>query len=196
MVNKTAKRTFDLSMSFVGLLATGWIILLAWIVACFETRSNGFFVQKRVGKHGKLFNVVKIKTMKKVIGVNTTITSANDIRITKSGKVFRDTKIDEIPQLWNVFIGEMSFVGPRPDMPGYADILEGDDRIVLEIQPGITGPASIKFKNEEEILANQDDPKWYNDNVIWPEKVRINKEYIRAWSFKKDIDYIIKTFTS
>jgi lipopolysaccharide/colanic/teichoic acid biosynthesis glycosyltransferase len=194
-MNNTLKRIFDLIVSLVGLSFTWWIILIAWIVAAIETKSNGFFIQQRVGKNGKLFNVIKIKTMKKINGIDTTITSSNDARITKSGKFFRDTKIDELPQLWNVFIGDMSFVGPRPDVPGYADKLEGEDRIVLSIRPGITGPASLKYKNEEEILSTKENPKKYNDNVIWPDKVKINKEYIKNWSLKKDIDYIIKTVT-
>lgn len=194
-MNNFTKRGFDIVVSFLGLTFSWWLIFIAWIVATFETKSNGFFIQKRVGKDGKIFNVIKIKTMKKVEGVDTTITSSNDVRITKSGKFFRDTKIDELPQLINVLIGDMSFVGPRPDVPGYADKLEGEDRIVLSIRPGITGPASLKYKNEEEILASQNDPKWYNDKIIWPDKVRINKEYIRNWSLKKDIEYIIKTVT-
>ena len=194
-MNNFTKRGFDIVVSFFGLTFSWWLIFIAWIVATFETKSNGFFIQKRVGKDGKIFNVIKIKTMKKVEGVDTTITSSNDIRITKSGKFFRDTKIDELPQLINVLIGDMSFVGPRPDVPGYADKLEGEDRIVLSIRPGITGPASLKYKNEEEILASQTDPKWYNDKIIWPDKVRINKEYIKNWSLKKDIEYIIKTLT-
>jgi len=194
-LNNLLKRFFDIILSFFGLVFTWWIIGLAWIVATLETKSNGLFVQKRVGKNGKLFNVYKIKTMKKVEGIKTTITSSNDIRITKSGKFFRDTKIDELPQLWNVFIGDMSFVGPRPDVEGYADKLEGDDRIVLSIRPGITGPASLKYKNEEEILSKQANPKEYNDNVIWPDKVKINIEYIKNWSLLKDIQYIVKTFT-
>ena len=194
-MNNFTKRGFDIVVSFLGLTFSWWLIFIAWIVATFETKSNGFFIQKRVGKDGKIFNVIKIKTMKKVEGVDTTITSSNDVRITKSGKFFRDTKIDELPQLINVLIGDMSFVGPRPDVPGYADKLEGEDRIVLSIRPGITGPASLKYKNEEEILASQNDPKWYNDKIIWPDKVRINKEYIKNWSLKKDIEYIIKTVT-
>jgi len=194
-MNKFLKNSFDFIVSLFGLLASWWIILIAWIVATIETKSNGMFIQKRVGKDGKLFNVYKIKTMKKVDGVDTTITSANDVRITKSGKFFRDTKIDELPQLWNVFIGDMSFVGPRPDVEGYADKLEGDDRVVLSIRPGITGPASLKYKNEEEILSQQNDPKEYNDTVIWPDKVNINKEYIKNWSLIGDIKYIIKTVT-
>lgn len=194
-MNNIIKRSFDIVVSFFGLLFTWWIILIAWIVATFETKSNGFFIQKRVGRNGNIFNVIKIKSMKKVQGVDTTITSSNDVRITKSGKFFRDTKIDELPQLINVLLGDMSFVGPRPDVPGYADKLEGEDRIVLSIRPGITGPASLKYKNEEEILASQSDPKWYNDNIIWPDKVKLNKEYIKNWSLKQDIEYIIKTVT-
>ena len=194
-MNNFTKRGFDIVVSFLGLTFSWWVIFIAWVIATFETKSNGFFIQKRVGKNGKIFNVIKIKTMKKVEGVDTTITSSNDVRITKSGKFFRDTKIDELPQLINVLIGDMSCVGPRPDVPGYADKLEGEDRIVLSIRPGITGPASLKYKNEEEILASQNDPKWYNDKIIWPDKVRINKEYIKNWTLKTDIEYIIKTVT-
>ena len=189
--NKFIKRIFDFSFSFIGLLLTWPIILIAWIIASFETKSNGMFFQTRVGENGKLFKIYKIKTMKDKKG--TTITTANDDRITKSGKFFRKYKIDELPQLWNVLIGDMSFVGPRPDVPGYADKLQGDDRIILSIKPGITGPASIKYKNEEEILASVKNPKEYNDKVIWPDKVKINKEYIKNWSLKKDIEYVIKT---
>ena len=188
-----AKRAFDIVFALIGIFFTWWIIVVAIIVASIETKSFGLFMQKRVGKNGKLFNVFKIKTMKPVKGVNTTITTANDMRITKNGKFFRDTKIDELPQLFNVLFGSMSFVGPRPDVEGYANRLEGEDRIILSVRPGITGPASIKYKNEEEILAKQTNPKKYNDEVIWVDKVKINREYIKAWSFKKDIEYIIKT---
>ena len=191
--DKKLKRMFDITVSFLGLLATWWIILIAWIVASIETKSNGFFVQKRVGEEGKLFFAIKIKSMKKVEGLDTTITAANDVRITKSGQFFRNTKIDELPQLINVLFGSMSFVGPRPDVEGYADKLQGDDRIILSIRPGITGPSSLKYKNEEETLFQQVDPKKYNDEIIWPDKVKINKDYIESWSFKQDIVYIIKT---
>ncbi|MEO1923881.1 MAG: sugar transferase, partial [Nautiliaceae bacterium] len=167
------------------------IILIAWIIATVETKSNGFFLQKRVGQNGKLFTIIKIKTMYPNKG--STVTTANDNRITKSGRFFRKYKIDELPQLINVLKGDMSFVGPRPDVPGYADRLEGDDRIILSVKPGITGPATLKYKNEEEILAEVDDPVKYNNEVIWPDKVKINKEYIKNWSLKKDIEYIIKT---
>ena len=189
--DRLIKRIFDFFLALIGLLITWPIILIAWVIASIETKSNGIFSQIRVGENGKLFKIYKIKTMRDKKG--TTITTANDDRITKSGRVFRKYKVDELPQLWNVLIGDMSFVGPRPDVPGYADKLEGDDRMILSIKPGITGPASLKYKNEEEILANVKDPKKYNDEVIWPDKVRINKEYIKNWSLKKDIEYIIKT---
>jgi len=187
------KRTFDIVFSIVGIFFTGWIMLIALIIASIETKSFGLFMQKRVGKEGKLFNVFKIKTMKPLVGVETTITTANDMRITKSGKFFRDTKIDELPQFFNVLFGSMSFVGPRPDVEGYADKLEGEERIILSIRPGITGPASLKYRNEEELLAQQANPKEYNDKVIWVDKVAINMNYIKEWSFLKDIYYIMKT---
>jgi lipopolysaccharide/colanic/teichoic acid biosynthesis glycosyltransferase len=187
------KRTFDIVFSIIGILLTGWIMVIAIIVASIETRSFGLFMQKRVGKEGRLFKVFKVKTMKPVEGVESTITTANDMRITKSGKFFRDTKIDELPQLFNVLFGSMSFVGPRPDVEGYADKLVGEERAILSIRPGITGPASLKYRNEEEILAQQANPKAYNDKVIWVDKVAINMNYIKEWSFFKDIDYILKT---
>ncbi len=189
---KRIKRLFDLTLAVVGLALSWPIILLAWLIASIETRSNGLFVQERIGKGGKPFLIYKIRTMYPN-QKGSTITTAQDARITKSGKIFRRYKIDELPQLINILKGDMSFVGPRPDVPGYADRLEGEDRIILSIKPGITGPASIKYKNEEEILAKVENPKEYNDNVIWPDKVRINKEYIRNWSLKKDISYILKT---
>ncbi len=191
--DKVKKRVFDILLSFIGIVLVWWLVLLAWIVASFETKSNGLFMQKRVGKDAKLFNVLKIKTMNRVKGIDTTVTSSNDVRITKSGAFFRKTKIDELPQLFNVLFGTMSFVGPRPDVPGFADVLEGDDRIVLSIAPGITGPASLKYKDEEEILSKQEDAERYNREVIWTDKVEVNKEYIENWSLQKDIKYIIKT---
>jgi len=193
VINNFTKRSFDIAASIVGILLTWWIVIIAWVVASIETRSNGLFVQKRVGCHGKLFNLYKIKSMRPIIGIDTTVTTAQDARITKSGKFFRKTKIDELPQLWNVLLGDMSFVGPRPDVAGYADLLEGEDRMILELRPGITGPASLKYKDEEEILQGVADPKEYNDTVIWPDKVRINKKYIQEWSFMGDLGYIVET---
>lgn len=150
-------------------------------------------MQNRVGQNGKIFKVYKLRSMKNIPGYTTTVSTDKDPRITKMGRIWRKTKIDELPQLINVFLGEMSFVGPRPDVPGFADKLTGEDRIILSVKPGITGPASIHFKNEEDILAEQNDPEEYNRNVIWPKKVELNKEYINNYSVFKDIKYIYKT---
>jgi len=192
-IDRIQKRVFDLLLSIIGITLTWWIMLLAWIVSSLETRSNGLFTQTRVGKKGKLFRVFKIKTMKDIPGINTTVTTKEDARITTSGAFFRKTKIDELPQLFNVLFGTMSFVGARPDVPGFADKLEGEDRMILELPPGITGPSSLKYKDEEALLAKQKDPEKYNKEVIWPDKVQINKAYIKDWSLKKDVEYIIKT---
>jgi lipopolysaccharide/colanic/teichoic acid biosynthesis glycosyltransferase len=187
------KRTFDLFFAALGLLVAWWLILLAWVAASIDTRSNGFFVQKRVGRNGKIFHVVKIKTMRPVATLDTTVTRRGDPRITPLGAFFRRTKIDELPQLWNVLIGDMSFVGPRPDVPGFADTLQGEERAMLSIRPGITGPATLKYRNEEELLAAEGDPEAYNRDVIWPDKVQINLQYIREWSLWNDCCYIFRT---
>lgn len=192
-VDRIQKRVFDLLLSITGIALTWWIMLLAWVVSSVETRSNGLFIQERIGKKGKLFKVFKIKTMKYIPGIDTTVTTKGDARITTSGAFFRKTKIDELPQLFNVLFGTMSFVGARPDVPGFADQLEGEDRVILELAPGITGPASLKYKDEEALLAKQEDPEKYNKEVIWLDKVQINKAYIKDWSLKKDIEYIIQT---
>ena len=168
-------------------------MLLAWIVATLETKSNGLFIQKRIGKEAKPFDIFKIKTMRSIEGEKSTVTTSSDVRITKSGKFFRRWKIDELPQLFNVLLGDMSFVGPRPDVSGFADMLEGRDKVLLSIRPGITGPASLKYKNEEALLAQEKDPERYNRDVIWADKVEINKTYIKEWSFAKDLGYILKT---
>lgn len=187
------KRTFDLMLSAIGLALSSWLILLAWIAASWDTRSNGFFIQQRVGKNGRLFRVVKIKTMRPNRELSTTVTRSGDPRITPLGCFLRKTKIDELPQLWNVLWGDMSFVGPRPDVPGFADSLVGEERRLLSIRPGITGPATLKYRNEEELLTAAGDPEVYNREVIWPDKVRINLEYIRDWRLAKDLQYIWKT---
>jgi len=193
--DKIEKRVFDIVLSVIGIGMTWWVMMLAWIVATFETRSNGLFMQERIGQGAKPFLVFKIKTMNRVSGIDTTVTKSGDVRVSKSGAFFRKTKIDELPQLFNVLFGSMSFVGPRPDVRGYADILEGEDRIVLSVRPGITGPASLKYRDEESILAQQNNPEKYNRDVIWTDKIKINKNYVNEWSLKKDIIYIIKTIT-
>lgn len=187
------KRTFDICLALLGLLATGWIIIIAWALSTISTGSNGFFTQDRVGRNGKLFKVIKIRTMKDEQGIDTTVTVSCDPRITALGRFFRKLKIDELPQLINVLVGQMSFVGPRPDVPGFADHLSGDDVIVLSVRPGITGPATIKYRNEEQLLAKHKDPEAFNRDVIFPDKVRINKQYIENYSFKNDLYYIWKT---
>jgi lipopolysaccharide/colanic/teichoic acid biosynthesis glycosyltransferase len=177
----------------MGIVVAAPVILVAWCIAALETRSNGFFFQKRIGKDGRPFTVIKIKTMDPSRKGGSTVTTKEDPRITRSGRWFRRWKIDELPQLINVLRGEMSFVGPRPDVPGFADRLEGEDRVILSLRPGITGPATLKYRNEEELLASQRDPERYNREVIWPDKVRINREYLEAWSLKKDLWYLWKT---
>ncbi|MGM0564431.1 MAG: sugar transferase [Pseudomonadota bacterium] len=187
------KRSFDCLVALLGLLAVWWLILLAWLGASWDTRSNGFFVQERVGRGGRLFRVVKIKTMRPSRELTSTVTASGDPRITPLGRFFRKTKIDELPQLWNVLLGHMSFVGPRPDVPGFADRLEGEERAMLNIRPGITGPATLKYRDEEALLASVDDPEAYNREVIWPDKVQINLGYIRHWSLWRDLRYILET---
>lgn len=194
-IQKVEKRLFDIGLSVVGIVLVWWIILLAWIIASIETKENGLFVQERIGEAGKPFLIFKIKTMKEAEGKHTTVTTSRDSRLTRSGRFFRKTKIDELPQLFNILMGSMSFVGPRPDVPGFADKLEGEDRMILQIRPGITGPASIKYADEETLLASVEDPERYNREVIWPDKVAINKAYIAEWSLKNDILTIIKTVT-
>ena len=189
------KRGFDIIVSVFLLFLFGWVILLGFIAATISTRKNGFFLQKRVGENAKLFDVIKLRTMRDLPDVDTTVTTEHDRRITKVGAFLRKTKIDELPQLINVLKGDMSLVGPRPDVPGYADNLEGEDRIILRVKPGITGPASLKYKDEEALLAQQEDPKKYNDEVIYPDKVEINKSYIQNYSFWKDLVYLYQTVT-
>ncbi|TDY02694.1 sugar transferase [Thiohalophilus thiocyanatoxydans] len=189
------KRAFDLLGASCGLVLTFWLIVPAWIAATIDTRQNGFFTQQRVGRNGRLFNVIKIRTMRNVAGVETTVTTGADPRITRVGRILRKTKIDELPQLINVLLGDMSFVGPRPDVPGFADRLADEDKVVLSIRPGITGPATLKYRDEETLLARQTDPEAYNREVIFPDKVRINREYIENWSLAGDIRYIWQTLT-
>lgn len=193
LINRFLKRSFDFVVSLFGLILTAWIIIIAFILASIDTNSNGFFTQLRVGKDGKLFHVLKIKSMRKVEGIDTNVTKSSDVRITKYGALIRKSKIDELPQLFNVLIGKMSFVGPRPDVPGYADQLQGKERAILSLRPGITGPATLVFRNEEEIFEKHEDPEQYNREVIFPQKTEINLKYLYNYSFIKDIKYILAT---
>ena len=212
------KWIFDRVVALIGLLVL-WPLLLIVAVLVKVKMSGGpaFFVQKRVGKGGKLFKCHKFRTMT-VKHNGSTVSVAGDSRITPLGAKLRHWKLDELPGLWDVLIGNMSFVGPRPDVPGYADKLQGDDRDVLKLRPGITGPATLKYRLEDEYLANarnlvyslpltaygvtkedvdkmsdQEVAVWYNDNVIYPDKVRLNCYYYHHYSFIKDFQMILCT---
>jgi len=186
------KRIFDFTASLVGILVFSPLLLFVAILIKLKMPGPVFFKQKRVGQHGNLFTVVKFRTMTVNHGGNT-ISVKGESRITPLGATLRKYKLDELPGLWNVLKGEMSFVGPRPDVPGYADKLTGEDRRILVLKPGITGPASMKYANEEEILAEQADPVKYNDEVIFPDKVRINLKYLNNRSSFLDLKIIIFT---
>jgi len=151
------------------------------------------FRQIRIGKDAKPFSIYKIRTMRVGAEKEGTVSVYDDSRILPFGKWLRETKIDTLFELVNVLIGDMSFVGPRPDVPGYADKLQGYDRKILKLRPGITGPASLKYRHEDRILEQQADPKHYNDEVIYPDKVKINLQYLENWSFFLDIKIICKT---
>ena len=168
------------------------LAVVALLIAIKMPGGPVLFRQKRVGQYGELFTMVKFRSMTVAHG-GSSISVAGEARITPLGAKLRKYKLDELPELWNVLIGDMSFVGPRPDVPGYADKLVGEDREILQLKPGITGPASLKYRNEEEILASVEDPISYNDEVIFPDKVRINREYMEEWSFWGDIRIIFKT---
>lgn len=186
------KRLFDIAAAIFGLIVTSPVFLIIAILIKIKMPGPVFFRQNRVGRDGKLFKMVKFRSMKVNHGGNT-ISVKGESRITPLGATLRKYKLDEFPEFWNILIGDMSFVGPRPDVPGYADKLEGDDRLLLTIRPGLTGAASLKYSNEEELLALQDDPVKYNDEVLYPDKVRIDISYIKHWSFRLDIKIIFYT---
>ena len=184
------KHLFDISVSLFLLLISAVPLLVLWIITTIDTGRNGLFVQERIGRLGKPFKLYKFRTLK---GDGHQDIKAIDSDKTRIGNWLRTTKLDELPQLFNVIKAEMSLVGPRPDITGYADQLQGEDRILLSVKPGITGPATIKYKNEDRLLLQQLDPKVYNDEVIWPDKVAINKEYVMNWSLQKDIRYLLES---
>ena len=179
-------------MAMVGLLSLWWLMLL--VAICIKVKMPGpvLFRQQRVGRKGRLFTMVKFRTMLVNHGGNS-VSVAGESRITPLGSMLRRWKLDELPELWNVLLGDMSFVGPRPDVPGYADTLTGEDREILQLRPGITGPASMKYRNEEEILSAVENPQKYNDEVIFPDKVRINRLYLHDHSFFLDLKMIVAT---
>jgi len=187
-----AKRSFDIVVALAGLLLGLPVLVAAWCLASWDTGANGFFTQVRVGRYGQRFQVIKLRTMR-VTRHTSTVTTVDDARVTNLGRFFRRLKLDELPQLINVLKGDMSLVGPRPDVPGYADTLKGKDRLVLMVRPGITGPATLKYRDEESLLAEQEDPETYNRTVIFPDKVRLNRWYVRNWSFRQDLRYLKQT---
>lgn len=187
------KYMFDRLAALVGLLVL-WPVL-AVVAVCVRVKMPGgsvIFRQRRVGKDGRLFTMYKFRSMTVGHG-GSSVSVAGESRITPLGAKLRRYKLDELPELWNVLCGAMSFVGPRPDVPGYADRLTGDDREMLRLRPGITGPASMKYRDEEELLAAQTDPQRYNDEVIFPDKVRLNRYYLHHYSFLTDIRMIVCT---
>lgn len=187
------KFIFDRVVSFIGLLILSPVLLVVAILIRVKMPEGPvLFRQTRVGQGGRLFTMYKFRSM--TVGHDgSSVSVAGDARITPLGEKLRRYKLDELPELWNVLIGDMSFVGPRPDVPGYADALTGDDREVLKLRPGITGPASLKYRDEEELLATVEDPQRYNDEVIFPDKVRLNRYYLHHYSFWVDLMMIFAT---
>ena len=175
------KRTFDIVLSLIALILIWWLLILLYIIASVGTKSNGLFIQKRIGRFGKPFSIYKFRTID------------SDGEMNATSRFLRRSKLDELPQLINVLIGDMSFVGPRPDIPGYYDKLIGEDRKILDLRPGITSAASIKYKNEEVILANESNPLHYNDNVIYPDKIKMNLDYYHNHTLFGDIIILWKT---
>lgn len=176
------KRLFDIAFSITALVLLGWLIALCFLIATIETQSNGIFKQKRVGQFGRLFTIFKLKSM-----------HPKTQQVTFFGKYFRKYKLDELPQFYNVLIGDMSIVGPRPDIEGYYDRLTGENRKILELKPGITSEASLKYYNEDAILEQQEDALSYNNTVIFPDKVEMNLAYYYHRSFAVDLKIIFKT---
>lgn len=210
------KWLFDKLISLIGLISLSPVLLIVALLIKWKMPGPILFCQQRVGRYGRIFTVYKFRTMTvkaeaSVASRNseaTSIASQEQSRITPLGEKLRRYKLDELPELWNVLKGDMSFVGPRPDVPGYADQLQGEDREVLLLRPGITGPASLKYRNEEDVLEAVDEAlqkgrsglpmgittvQEYNDNVIYPDKVRLNRYYLHHYSFIKDIQMIVCT---
>ena len=195
------KVLFDKVVSLIGLIVLSPILVIVALLIKVKMPGPILFCQKRVGQHGKLFTVYKFRSMTVKHEASmaskdseaTSIASTEQSRITPLGEKLRRYKLDELPELWNVLKGDMSFVGPRPDVPGYADQLQGEERDILKLKPGITGPASLKYRNEEELLASVENPAQYNDEVIFPDKVKLNLYYLKNYSFIKDIQMIICT---
>ncbi len=190
------KRWFDI-FGAVLLLAVCWPVLVAiWLAIRLVDGGPALYRQCRIGRHGQGFEIMKFRTMRAGADRAGTVTIAGDARVTPLGAWLRRYRFDELPQLWNVLRGDMSFVGPRPDVPGYADRLAGSDRAILALRPGVTGPASLQFADEGRLLAAAVDPVAFNDQVLWPAKVRINVDYARSLTFRGDLGWLWRTVLS
>lgn len=187
------KRILDATLAIFGLASLAPLLLLLGAWVRFDAGRPVLFAHTRIGRGGRPFRMYKFRTMVAGAERDGPVSLADDRRLTRSGRVLRRLKLDELPQLWNVLRGDMSLVGPRPDVPGYADTLEGEDRRILELRPGITGPATLAFAHEEELLAKVEDPERYNREVIFKEKVRLNLEYLDEISFARDLYYLCST---
>ena len=190
------KRLFDIIFSLVGIVFLLPIFIVVSFIKKIDSSGPIFFLQKRVGLNGDIFKIIKFRTMRVNHNNSLTITLENDVRITRIGKILRKYKIDEIPELINVLVGDMSFVGPRPDVPGYADLLKGNNRNILKLRPGITSRASIKYAKEEQLLLDQQDPIAYNNDVIFPDKVKMNLNYYENNNIWIDIKIIFATLNT
>ena len=188
-----AKRIFDLLFAFFGIIFFTPIFLVIIFLIKLDSKGSVFFLQSRIGLEGEVFNIIKFRTMNINQNSNSTITLKDDSRITRIGKYLRKYKLDELPELFNILLGEMSFVGPRPDVTGYADKLVGLDKNILKLKPGITSRASLKYANEEFLLTQVDDPISYNNNTIYPDKVRMNLNYYNNHNIWVDIKVIFAT---
>ena len=187
------KRCFDLLGALIGLAVLLVPILIVTLLVKVFSRGPVLFTQERIGHDAKSFRIVKFRTMRVNSANRSHVTAKNDERLTGIGRLLRRFKLDEMPQLWNILVGDMSFVGPRPDVPGYADKLKGADRRLLSLRPGVTGPATLFFRNEEKLLAGVSNPVEYNDEVIYPTKVRLNIEYMENWLFWRDVAFLVVT---
>ncbi len=191
-MKNSIKYIFDRICGLIGSIIFLPLMLVIAVIIIFREGFPVFYFQKRVGYKGRLFTMIKFRTMRPNDSKNT-VSVKGDARITRTGAFLRKYKLDELPELWNVLAGQMSMVGPRPDVPGYADLLEGENRKILNLRPGITGPATLKYSNEEELLALTDDPVRYNDEVIFPDKVKINLEYYYRHNLLIDLKIIFAT---
>lgn len=179
------KQIFDILFAFISLIILFPILLICWFLTCRDTRSNGLFLQTRIGQFGKPFTIYKLRTM-----------HSKTTKISKMGAFFRRYKLDELPQLLNVLQGNMSMVGPRPDIAGYYDLLEGEELLILNLKPGLTSTAAIKYANEDQLLTKQENPLQYNNTVLFPDKVKLNLAYYYNHTFWGDLKIIFKTLVN